>query len=54
MAETAILKGKNIKNIRQLSLHDLENFFETIGEKNSVLTRYGNGYGKSMRFLLQT
>ncbi|MFL5771897.1 MAG: 23S rRNA (adenine(2503)-C(2))-methyltransferase RlmN [Flavisolibacter sp.] len=33
MAETAILKGKNIKNIRQLSLHDLENFFETIGEK---------------------
>jgi len=33
MAETALLKGKNFKNIRQLSLPDLEEFFATIGEK---------------------
>src|SRR6476619_3326936 len=33
MAETATIKAKQIKNIRQLSLEELENFFETIGEK---------------------
>ena len=33
MAETAVLKAKTPKNIRQLSLHELEEFFETIGEK---------------------
>jgi 23S rRNA (adenine2503-C2)-methyltransferase len=33
MAQTATLKDKGIKNIRQLSLQDLEVFFETIGEK---------------------
>ena len=33
MAETAIVKVKQGKNIRQLSLPDLERFFETMGEK---------------------
>jgi 23S rRNA (adenine2503-C2)-methyltransferase len=33
MAETATIKAKQIKNIRQLSLHELEEFFESIGEK---------------------
>src|SRR6478672_10982915 len=33
MAETATIKGKQIKNIRQLSLQELELFFESIGEK---------------------
>lgn len=33
MAQTATIKAKGNKNIRQLSLHDLENFFESIGEK---------------------
>jgi 23S rRNA (adenine2503-C2)-methyltransferase len=33
MAQTATLKDKGIKNIRQLSLEDLEVFFESIGEK---------------------
>jgi 23S rRNA (adenine2503-C2)-methyltransferase len=33
MAETATIKGKQIKNIRQLSLQELEQFFEAIGEK---------------------
>lgn len=33
MAETATVKAKQIKNIRQLSLADLELFFESIGEK---------------------
>ena len=33
MAETAPIKVKGNKNIRQLSLQDLENFFESIGEK---------------------
>ena len=33
MAETATIKGKESKNIRQLSLPDLESFFETMGEK---------------------
>jgi 23S rRNA (adenine2503-C2)-methyltransferase len=33
MAETAMDKKKAVKNIRQLSLSDLEQFFESIGEK---------------------
>src|SRR6187551_2189242 len=33
MAETATIKHKGIKNIRQLSLQELEEFFEVIGEK---------------------
>jgi 23S rRNA (adenine2503-C2)-methyltransferase len=33
MAETATIKARQIKNIRQLSLSDLELFFESIGEK---------------------
>ena len=33
MAETATIKVKQGKNIRQLSLPDLERFFETMGEK---------------------
>jgi 23S rRNA (adenine2503-C2)-methyltransferase len=33
MAETATIKAKSVKNIRQLSLQDLEVFFESIGEK---------------------
>jgi 23S rRNA (adenine2503-C2)-methyltransferase len=33
MAQTATLKDKGIKNIRQLSLQELEEFFQTIGEK---------------------
>src|SRR6476659_2034170 len=33
MAETAVLKAKTPKNIRQLSLLELEDFFATIGEK---------------------
>lgn len=33
MAETATIKAKHIKNIRQSSLQDLEQFFESIGEK---------------------
>jgi 23S rRNA (adenine2503-C2)-methyltransferase len=33
MAETATRKAKTVKNIRQLSLQDLEVFFESIGEK---------------------
>jgi 23S rRNA (adenine2503-C2)-methyltransferase len=33
MAETATIKGRQIKNIRQLSLQELEQFFESIGEK---------------------
>jgi 23S rRNA (adenine2503-C2)-methyltransferase len=33
MAETATIKAKHIKNIRQLSLQELEQFFESIGEK---------------------
>lgn len=33
MAQTATVKNKTIKNIRQLSLQDLEIFFESIGEK---------------------
>lgn len=33
MAETATIKAKGVKNIRHVSLSDLENFFESIGEK---------------------
>jgi 23S rRNA (adenine2503-C2)-methyltransferase len=33
MAETATIKSRQIKNIRQLSLQELEQFFESIGEK---------------------
>lgn len=33
MAETATIKIKGSKNIRQLTLQEMENFFETIGEK---------------------
>src|SRR5215216_7485147 len=33
MAETATIRAKSIKNIRQLSLHDLDEFFAGIGEK---------------------
>lgn len=33
MAETAAIKAKQTKNIRQLSLQELEQFFEAIGEK---------------------
>ena len=33
MAETATIKAKGSKNIRQLSLLDIEKFFESIGEK---------------------
>ena len=33
MAETAMIKAKQIKNIRQLSLQELEQFFESIDEK---------------------
>lgn len=33
MAETATIQAKAVKNIRQLNLHDLEAFFESIGEK---------------------
>jgi 23S rRNA (adenine2503-C2)-methyltransferase len=33
VAESATIKVKGIKNIRQLSLQDLEQFFEAIGEK---------------------
>jgi 23S rRNA (adenine2503-C2)-methyltransferase len=33
MAEIATIKAKQIKNIRQLSLQELEQFFESIGEK---------------------
>lgn len=33
MAETATIKAKQTKNIRQLSLQELEQFFEAIGEK---------------------
>ena len=33
MAETATIKAKENKNIRQLSLQDLEIFFESMGEK---------------------
>lgn len=33
MAETATIKAKQIKNIRQLNLQELEQFFESIGEK---------------------
>lgn len=33
MAETATIKQKGIKNIRQLNLQELEQFFESVGEK---------------------
>src|SRR6478672_4351999 len=33
MAQTASTKVKESRNIRQLSLQDLENFFEAMGEK---------------------
>jgi 23S rRNA (adenine2503-C2)-methyltransferase len=33
MAETATIKHKEIKNIRQLNLQELEQFFESLGEK---------------------
>ncbi|HEU4632446.1 MAG TPA: 23S rRNA (adenine(2503)-C(2))-methyltransferase RlmN, partial [Flavisolibacter sp.] len=33
MAPTATIKVKGSKNIRQLNLPDLENFFESLGEK---------------------
>ncbi|MBO9682409.1 MAG: 23S rRNA (adenine(2503)-C(2))-methyltransferase RlmN [Flavisolibacter sp.] len=33
MAETATIKAKGVKNIRQLNLQELEQFFESIGEK---------------------
>lgn len=33
MAETATIKTKGVKNIRQLNLQELEQFFEAIGEK---------------------
>jgi 23S rRNA (adenine2503-C2)-methyltransferase len=33
MAETATIRSKQVKNIRQLSLQELEGFFETLGEK---------------------
>lgn len=33
MAETATIKAKAVKNIRQLNLQELEQFFEAIGEK---------------------
>lgn len=33
MAATATIKAKQVKNIRQLSLQELEQFFEAIGEK---------------------
>jgi len=33
MAETATIKQKGIKNIRQLKLQDIEIFFESVGEK---------------------
>jgi 23S rRNA (adenine2503-C2)-methyltransferase len=33
MAETATLKNRGMKNIRQLNLQELEQFFESIGEK---------------------
>jgi len=33
MASTATIKGKVVKNIRQLSLQELEDFFASIGEK---------------------
>jgi 23S rRNA (adenine2503-C2)-methyltransferase len=33
MAETATIKAKGVKNIRQLNLQELEQFFEAIGEK---------------------
>lgn len=33
MAETATIKAKAVKNIRQLNLQELEQFFEVIGEK---------------------
>lgn len=34
MAETATIKGKQVRNIRQLSLQELEEFFASIGEKS--------------------
>lgn len=33
MSETGTIKHKGVKNIRQLSVHELEEFFESIGEK---------------------
>jgi 23S rRNA (adenine2503-C2)-methyltransferase len=33
MAQTATIKAKQIKNIRQLNLQELEQFFESLGEK---------------------
>jgi 23S rRNA (adenine2503-C2)-methyltransferase len=33
MAKTATIKAKGVKNIRQLTLQELEQFFEAIGEK---------------------
>jgi len=33
MAQTATIKAKQVKNIRQLSLQELEHFFDSIGEK---------------------
>jgi 23S rRNA (adenine2503-C2)-methyltransferase len=33
MAETAMIKRKEVKNIRQLTLQQLEEFFESLGEK---------------------
>ena len=33
MAETATIKNKGIKNIRQLSLQELEHYFDSIGDK---------------------
>ncbi|MGZ3923728.1 MAG: hypothetical protein ACXVBJ_08150, partial [Flavisolibacter sp.] len=33
MAETATKKAKEVKNIRELSLQELEEFFQSIGEK---------------------
>jgi 23S rRNA (adenine2503-C2)-methyltransferase len=33
MAQTATIKAKQIKNIRQLNLQELEEFFESLGEK---------------------
>ena len=33
MAETATIKNKGIKNIRQLSLEELEHYFDSIGDK---------------------
>lgn len=39
MAETTSVKGKSVKNIRQLNLHELGIFFESIGEKKFRTTQ---------------